>query len=105
MQEYHYEIKAKASSQNGQADTLSRKEEDESTEAKKTTLVFKSIEPGVNRKTVLYNFHDHSTAGHFGVHKMYKRIWDWYNWPDMYKDVKQYVAQCEVCAQNKRHQN
>src|SRR5437660_9548039 len=53
MQEYHYEIKAKAGSQNGHADALSRKEEDESIESKETTLVFKSIEPGVNRKTVL----------------------------------------------------
>src|SRR5947209_15189642 len=36
MQEYHYEIKAKAGNQNGHADVLSRKEEDESTEEKET---------------------------------------------------------------------
>ena len=67
MQEYHYEIKAKAGNQNGQADALSRKEENESTKTKETTLVFKSIQPGVDKKTVLYNFHDHPTVGHFGV--------------------------------------
>src|SRR5437588_3381144 len=105
MQEYHYEIKAKAGSQNGRADALSRKEEDESTENIETTLVFKAIQPGVDKKKVLYNFHDHATAGHFGVRKTYKRIKDWYNWQGMYRDVEQYVARCSVCAQNKGHQN
>src|SRR5438445_7936510 len=40
MQEYHYEIKAKAGVQNGCTDALSRKEEDEDTEVKETILVF-----------------------------------------------------------------
>src|SRR5437660_652752 len=105
MQEYHYEIKAKAGSQNGRADALSRKEEDESTERVETTLVLKAIQPGVDKKKVLYNCHDHATAGHFGVRKTYKRIRDWYNWPGMYRDVEQYVARCSICAQNKGHQN
>src|SRR5947209_7593783 len=105
MQEYHYEIKAKAGTQNGRADALSRKEEDESTENVETTLVFKAIQAGVDKKKVLYNFHDHATAGHFGVRKTYKRIRDWYNWPGMYKDVEQYVARCAVYTQNKGRQN
>ena len=74
MQEYHYEIKAKAGNQNGHTNALSRKEEDESAKVKETTLVFKSIESGVDKRTVLYSFHDHPMAGHFGVHKTYKRI-------------------------------
>src|SRR5947209_18792383 len=106
LQEQHYVLRQKkVGSQNGWADTLSRKEEDESMKEKESTLVFKAIQPGVDRKKVLYNFHDHATAGHFGVRKTYKRIRDWYNWPGMYRDVEQYVARCSVCAQNKGHQN
>src|SRR5438309_6804040 len=71
MQEYHYEIKAKAGSQNGRVDALSRKEEDEGEEVKETMLVFKAIELGVDKKTVLYNFHDHPTVRHFDVQKTY----------------------------------
>src|SRR5437660_972336 len=52
-----------------------------------------------DRPKVLALCHDH--AGHFGNKKTYKWIKEYYEWPGMKRDCKQFVQQCSVCAQTK----
>src|SRR5437588_11500091 len=69
------------------------------------TQVINSVKPVFDKKEVLFAFYDHMSTGHFRVCKTYNKLSDWYRWPGMYKNIKEYVRQCSVCAQNKGRQN
>ena len=53
------------------------------------------------RQSVLYQFHDHPTAGHVGVSKTYKAISRVYYWPGIRKAVQGYVESCVRCRASK----
>ena len=77
MQEYHYEIKAKAGAQNGHANALSRKKEDEGLNSEQILIqVINSVKLVFDKREVLLTFHDHMSAGHFGVWKTYNKLSD-----------------------------
>ncbi|KAM9892021.1 hypothetical protein OXX69_012141, partial [Metschnikowia pulcherrima] len=59
------------------------------------------VPQGLSRHTLLHNVHDSNVGGHRGVHKTYERLMRQFYWFRMFKTVKKYVAQCEVCQQNK----
>lgn len=44
------------------------------------------------------NAHDSPETCHGGSAKTMKRLQEWYYWPNMPTEVKEYVRQCEVCA-------
>ena len=41
--------------------------------------------------------HSHPTSGHLGTDATFQRLKDKYYWPQMYKDIKEYVATCDNC--------
>ncbi|CAF1098166.1 unnamed protein product [Rotaria sp. Silwood1] len=49
-------------------------------------------------KDLLYSAHMHPTAAHYGSDRTYYKLKNIYYWPNMLKDVKQYVQQCLLCS-------
>src|SRR5215207_136249 len=41
--------------------------------------------------------HSHPTSGHLGTDATFQRLKDRYYWPQMYKDIKEYVSTCDNC--------
>ena len=62
---------------------------------------YKVVVPVSLRKKVIEFVHNSPTAGHMGVRRTYKRCRDSFWWPDMTKDVTQFVGNCELCGKNK----
>ena len=52
-------------------------------------------------RSLLRRYHDGPTAGHLGVWKTWQVLQQDYWWPTMKAFVKEYVAGCAVCQQNK----
>ena len=53
--------------------------------------------PKTLRYEILHAFYDHPTAGHFGRDKTWYRLKDRCFWPNMYRDVVQYIHSCTSC--------
>ena len=53
------------------------------------------------RKKLLAEFHDSKLAGQSGVLRTYKRLAQQFYWPNMYKDVQDYVSTCAICQKTK----
>ncbi len=53
--------------------------------------------PGIYRFSVMNNAHHHRMSGHLGVHKTRERILEQFYWPNIFKDVRDFVASCQVC--------
>jgi hypothetical protein len=95
LAEYDYEITYRRGSQNTNTDTRSRigsvsKEDDRSDEFDED-----------RKRQVLYEFHDPSVGGHRGMNKTSCVIKSQYYWPNMRREVKEYVKQCRSCQVNK----
>jgi hypothetical protein len=59
------------------------------------------IVPKTVRNEVLQN-HDHlDELAHFGAEKTYLKLSRNYYWPNMLKDIKNYVASCDICQKSK----
>jgi len=59
------------------------------------------IVPTMLRTRLLKSFHDAPTSGHQGVDRTYEKLRRYYWWPNMKKDVSNYVLSCDVCARSK----
>lgn len=57
--------------------------------------------PSKMRDIVLQLYHDNPLSGHYGRQKTYDRIKTQFSWPDMTKDVENYVKTCYSCATRK----
>jgi hypothetical protein len=53
------------------------------------------------KRQVLEECHDGATAGHFGVDKTTAAVKETYCWPELQKDVDNYVRSCDVCQRTK----
>lgn len=62
---------------------------------------WKLVVPKSLREVILKLYHDNNTAGHLGIRKTLFRIKQFYFWPDMSNEVKQYVKKCETCGRIK----
>ena len=51
--------------------------------------------------TILRECHDSLFGGHRGVEKTYKRIRERYSWPNMRREIENYIAKCEICQEQK----
>lgn len=51
---------------------------------------------------VLEEGHGDKMGGHFGVEKTFAKISRYYAWPNMYKDIKNFVESCQVCVQKRQ---
>ncbi len=63
------------------------------------TLVLKNqltkrIVPRSQYYPLMYTFHNDLTAEHLGYKKVLQKLSERYYWPDMAKNVKQYIAAC-----------
>jgi len=100
MEEYDYEIVFKKGIYNTNADALSRV----------SRLV---ADPGVTEEkrqqitdeetwaTILYEYHDSPMGGHRGMNKTFREIKKRYEWPNMKRDIENYVKKCKSCQINK----
>lgn len=62
----------------------------------------KIITPNENLiPTILKENHDGTASGHNGIVKMYARIKQRYQWPNMKADITNYVKACKQCEVNK----
>ena len=46
---------------------------------------------------VLRALHEDPFAGHFGIQGTYQKIADRYYWPDMQKQIRDFVQSCDIC--------
>ena len=51
------------------------------------------------REDIMTAYHDELLAGHCGYFKTAHKIAQWYWWPNMYKDIKEWVKSCTTCQQ------
>jgi transposase InsO family protein len=102
LAEYDYEIVHKCGALKTNADALSRV----GSISRMTDQI--GIPDEGKRKEILYEFHDSPVGGHRGMNKTYCTIKSHYSWPNMKKEVEEYVKQCRSCQVNKnlipRHQ-
>ncbi|KAF1319591.1 polyprotein, partial [Globisporangium splendens] len=47
---------------------------------------------------VIMEFHDAPTSAHPGIRRTQLKTAQWYYWPTLDKDIKEYVNSCETCA-------
>ena len=59
------------------------------------------VVPESLRNTILYNYHDEPTAGHYGVSRTIDRITAHYYWPKMRAEITDYVRACLQCKKYK----
>jgi hypothetical protein len=59
------------------------------------------IPQGPTRLRVLQSRHDFPAAGHFGFNKTLELISRDFWWPQMWKDVKEFVLSCDICSRSK----
>lgn len=62
---------------------------------------WKEVIPLENRLNIIEQNHSCPTAGHFGILKTYKRLSLNYFWPDMHRDVTNFIGNCDVCKSYK----
>ena len=48
-------------------------------------------------ETILYATHNHPTGGHLGIEKVFEKIRENYYWPQMFKDIRNYIKGCDSC--------
>jgi len=63
---------------------------------------FQRVIPFEWRDILLEFYHDGPLGGHFGLEKTYGRMVQEVFWPGMYKEVRKYIKDCEVCEKAKR---
>ena len=60
-------------------------------------VIYQIIIPQKYRETVLSLAHDTPMAGHMGVGKTHRRVLQYFYWPGISRDIKQYCRSCRVC--------
>ncbi|XP_029163431.1 uncharacterized protein LOC114934886 [Nylanderia fulva] len=65
---------------------------------------WKLVLPRELRRDALREAHDEPRSGHLGVEKTYHRLAVRYYWPNMFRDITDYVKRCEVCQRTKVEQ-
>ena len=54
------------------------------------------------RKAIFLQHHGHITAGHFGGQRTASKILQHYWWPNLHREVAEWVSQCSTCLTTKR---
>lgn len=62
---------------------------------------WKLVVPKENRNDIIQSNHSEPTAGHLGIFKTLKRLKLRFFWPDMHKDVTNFVNNCDTCISYK----
>ena len=65
-------------------------------------IIKDKINPNLDQiKDILFEYHNTPAGGHNGIKRTIKKIKSRYDWPNMNKDIKQYVKNCKSCQMNK----
>ena len=94
LAEYDYEVVYKPGVQNSNADALSR-----IGSLAKGSSEIDEIDPDTKAK-ILQN-HNSILGGHRGMNKTHEAIKRYYQWPNMKKEVEEYIKKCAKCQLNK----
>jgi transposase InsO family protein len=95
LAEYDYETVHRHGAQNTNADALSRI-------GSISRVKDQSDVPDENkRREILYEFHDSPVGGQRGMNKTYRAIKSHYTWPNMKREVEEYVKRCRSWQVNK----
>ncbi|KAJ4431151.1 hypothetical protein ANN_19746 [Periplaneta americana] len=98
LEEYDFEVIHKAGKRNVNADCLSRLTFNVDVERK-------TLEMDEDRKyRIMKELHECPIGGHQGVQRTYERIKLYCSWPDMLKDITNYIRNCKTCQVNKTQQ-
>lgn len=54
---------------------------------------------------IIKSYHDSLLGGHFGVEKTLKTIMQFYSWPNMTSDIREYISKCDICERAKVTKN
>ena len=100
LEEYDYEIVFKKGIFNMNADALTRVSSLVSDQGV-TEEKLKQIADDETRTTILYEYHDSPMGGHWGMNKTFREIRKRYEWPNMKRDIENYVKKCKSCQVNK----
>jgi len=65
---------------------------------------WKLVLPKGLRREALRESHDVPQAGHLGIEKTYQRIAVNYFWPNLFRDVTDYIRTCDTCQRTKVEQ-
>ena len=89
LEEFDYEIIHKRRSHHTNADALSRigcviAEAKGSTKLDEETI-----------RQIVYEFHDAPVGGHRGMNRTFRAIKSRYTWPNMRRDIEEYVKRCK----------
>jgi hypothetical protein len=100
LEKYDYEIVFKKGVSNTNADALSR--------VNRLGAVTKVAEDKQQRVTdeetksiILYEYHDSPVGGHRCMNRTLREIKKKYDWPNMKREVEDYVRKCNSCQMNK----
>jgi hypothetical protein len=96
LEEYDYEIIYKKGALNTNADALSRIHELSENETNRRKEIDEE-----SKKQILYEYHDAPLGGHRGMNKTYRAIKNKYSWPNMKREIENYIKQCKSCQVNK----
>ena len=64
----------------------------------------KLIENDKEKHTIIHDMHVTPTGGHAGITKTSKTIKQYYYWPNLDKDVEEFISTCQKCQINKHYQ-
>jgi len=92
LAEYDYEIVHRSGAQNTNANALSRISSVNTVEEDLADIPDES-----KRKAILHEFHDSPVGGHRGMNKTYRAIRAHYTWPNMRREIEEYIKRCKSC--------
>ena len=69
---------------------------------RKKTQHITLVVPKKFRESIMECYHDSILAGHLRYYKTAQKISQWYWWPNMHNDIKDWCSHCVECQQNNR---
>jgi hypothetical protein len=61
----------------------------------------KSELPEPEKLKIIKEYHESLIGGHTGISRTYERLKSYVSWPNMQKDIENYIRQCVSCQKNK----
>lgn len=68
-------------------------------------LIIKHITDESEIQQLIHDFHISPLGGHQGIYRTFKRIRQYYNFPNIYSTIKQFISKCKLCQINKHGRN
>ena len=65
--------------------------------ASSNELLDQIVVPNCLREKVMRIAHENLMSGHLGIKKTYQKVWNYFYWTGMRKDIKKYVNSCYEC--------